>query len=230
MGDLNADGLLDLAVACNDFGATLTVLEGLGSGQFGNRQDFVLGSNASSVAIGDVTRDGRVDVLLAAYSSSQVQVLPRLAGGGFGAPFALSIPYPLGVAVGDIARDGAPDVIATGGGALSVFVSTPGGGFTTRVVHAGGSGPLTLAAFGLLATPNPAHGPCTIRYMLPRAARVRLRLLDVAGRELDRLDEGERPVGERIVRWDPRGLPAGIGFLELRVDAARAVRRVVLLL
>jgi hypothetical protein len=81
VGDLDGDAYPDLAVACNDFAATLTILHGAGGGVFGGREDILLGSNASGVAIADVTRDGLPDVLLAAYYSNQVFVLPRSPGG-----------------------------------------------------------------------------------------------------------------------------------------------------
>ena len=323
VGDLDGDTYPDLAVACNDFVATLTILHGQGGGVFGGRTDFLLGSNASGVAIADVTRDGLPDVLLAAYNSNQVFVLPRSPGGGFASEQAFSVPYPAGVAAADIAGDAAPDVVASGPSGISVFASTAGGGFGPRVDHVGGAGPIELAdldgdgrldvatangwpsnsvsvwfgqsggglgpstAYGagdrpfdvasgdvnddglpdlvtsnletgtlslllntggvawlpwlsapppavptslrLASRPNPARGPGMLEYALPRAARVRLRLLDVAGRELLHVDEGEQPAGVHARRWNTSGLPAGVCFLELLAGSERTTRRVVIL-
>jgi hypothetical protein len=65
--------------------------------------------------------------------------------------------------------------------------------------------------------------------VLPAAARVRLRLLDVAGRELAQLERGEFPAGAHHIEWSAHGHPAGIGFLELQVDGERVVKRIVVL-
>jgi hypothetical protein len=58
---------------------------------------------------------------------------------------------------------------------------------------------------------------------------VRLRLLDVAGREEARLENRALPAGEHRLDWSPRAHPAGIAFLELQVDDQRVVRRIVVL-
>src|SRR5213075_2381608 len=140
--DLTGDGLPDLAVSCNDFVATLTVLRGLGGGAWGDRQDWLLRSNASGVAIGDVTRDGKPDVVLASYYSSTVHVLPGNADGTYGAAVALAVPHPV-----DVAGDASPDLIASGEAGVSVFASVPGGGFAARVDAPGGTGPIVAADF-----------------------------------------------------------------------------------
>ena len=73
-----------------------------------------------------------------------------------------------------------------------------------------------------------------IQFRLPRASKVRLRLYDVAGREIRRLVDGLADAGVHSVVWDGRdstGRPAGAGiyFFELRVNEQRLVRRAVLL-
>jgi hypothetical protein len=149
VGDWNGDGYPDLAVACNDAPNTLTLLDGHPGRTFIHRQDFALGSNATSVAIADVTRDGRADVLLTAYYTGQVIVLQQLATGEFGAPVSLNLPGAVSVGAGDLTGDGFPDVVASGSFGLSLFPSTPLGGFADRQDHAGGSGPLLLADLDL---------------------------------------------------------------------------------
>jgi hypothetical protein len=324
VGDLTGDGLPELAVACGDAPpVTLSVLHNLGNAQWGNRQDFTLGSNPTGVAMGDVTRDGKPDVVLCADYTNSVHVLPGNANGTYGSPFSLEAVDPIDVAIADVAGDAAADLIVSCSGGLAVFASEPGGGFAPRTDHPGGFGWMTAAdldadgrddvavanswpsnsvsvwfglaagglgpvqafggggrplavtsadfdgdgtvdlacsnsdantislllntggapwlpwlgvpptspgrGFALRMSPNPAHGPATIRYRLPRAAHMRLRLLDVAGRQLAELERGERPAGEHRLAWSARGLPAGIGFLELTVAGEREVRRVVLL-
>src|SRR5207249_3506641 len=56
IADLNADGRLDLAVACNDvfYFHGVSVLLGNGDGTFGAKTDFVTGGGPLSVAIADL--------------------------------------------------------------------------------------------------------------------------------------------------------------------------------
>ena len=94
--------------------------------------------------------------------------------------------------------------------------------------------PLSEALSLAQSSPNPSRGQAVIRFALPRASRVMLRLYDVAGREVRRLVEGPQAAGAHSVVWDGRGnsgsaLGAGIYFYELRVDGQRLVRKAVLL-
>ena len=63
VGDLNGDGMPDLAVA-NDWSSDVLVLRGTGDGTFQAAVDVPLpaGSNPSSVAVGDFNGDGKPDL------------------------------------------------------------------------------------------------------------------------------------------------------------------------
>lgn len=52
IGDLDGDGVPDLAVANANFGATVSILLGTGAGTFGGATNFAVGTYAWSVAIG----------------------------------------------------------------------------------------------------------------------------------------------------------------------------------
>jgi hypothetical protein len=56
-------------------------------------------------------------------------------------------------------------------------------------------------AFALDVHPNPSIGPARIEYALPREARVKLRVFDVAGREVARLVDGLEPAGRHVATW-----------------------------
>src|SRR5262245_23933809 len=58
VGDFNADGKLDLAVA-KGFSANVSVLLGNGNGTFQAAVNYAAGVFASSVAVGDVNLDGK---------------------------------------------------------------------------------------------------------------------------------------------------------------------------
>ena len=75
VGDLNGDGVPDLAVANRDSG-NVTVFLGLGDGTFQLGVDFfVLGSGPSAVVLGDFNGDGRLDIATANSTSNNVSVL-----------------------------------------------------------------------------------------------------------------------------------------------------------
>jgi hypothetical protein len=76
--------------------------------------------------------------------------------------------------------------------------------------------------------PNPAEGATRIRYGIPGAAVVRLRILDVWGREVRKLVDGLQPAGTHWVEWDGAGLPPATYFIQLRSGASRITRKVML--
>ena len=114
---------------------------------------------------------------------------------------------------------------ATGGYTLSV-TSTP-------AVDAGPPG-ASRTTLGVIA-PNPMRGRGSIGYTLARPARVRIEVVDVAGRRVARLDGGTQPAGPGALTWDGRAddgirLDTGVYFARLIVDeAAIGAARMVLL-
>ncbi|MFN8178843.1 MAG: FG-GAP-like repeat-containing protein [bacterium] len=91
------------------------------------------------------------------------------------------------------------------------------------------------AAFALAAAaPNPFSRSTAIRFELPRAASVSLRIYDVAGRLVRVLEAGrERQAGRYQAEWDGRTTLArraapGVYFCEMKAGDSRGVSRVVL--
>jgi len=73
--------------------------------------------------------------------------------------------------------------------------------------------------------PNPCRGSATIRYELPVAGRVELKILDPAGRVVKRLSQGDRPAGFHVLNFRP-DVRAGIYFVRVTAryaDRARSV-------
>ena len=148
VGDVNGDGRPDIVTA-NVTAASMGVLLGQGSGGFGAVSTYATGpaSRPTSVALGDVNGDGRLDivtVLLNVSAPDNVGVLLGLAGGGF-APVNLTPigtdTSPLGVALGDVNGDGRLDIVTANFGKDNVGVllgST--GGFAAAVLYATGAG------------------------------------------------------------------------------------------
>lgn len=83
----------------------------------------------------------------------------------------------------------------------------------------------------LAVAPNPARGPCTLRFSLAAAAPGSLVVYDAAGRLVRTLAAGPFARGATSVRWDGRDdagrpLPRGVYFARLRAGALDEVRRV----
>ena len=100
------------------------------------------------------------------------------------------------------------------GGYTLTMTSTPAVGV--------GPGDAPRTALGAIS-PNPLRGHGTIGYSLAKAARVRIEVIDVAGRRVASLDGGDQPAGPGALSWDGRGergarLDAGVYFARLFVD------------
>lgn len=83
-------------------------------------------------------------------------------------------------------------------------------------------GPATRTLELRAVAPNPARGDSHVRFALGTGARVRAEVLDVAGRVIATLADGERVAGEHTLTWDGRssgGLRAAPGLYVVRLAA-----------
>lgn len=92
--------------------------------------------------------------------------------------------------------------------------------------------PEPAVAFALAPpSPNPALQFSRIHFDLAAPTAVRLSVLDVSGREVALLAQGDRPAGRHEVTWDGRTTdgraPAGIYFVALNAAGQRAVQRLI---
>lgn len=72
------------------------------------------------------------------------------------------------------------------------------------------------------AMPTPSYGRASIRFRLPQAREVRVRVVDAAGHAVRELLAGSLPAGEHEVSWDghdARGTAASPGLYFVLVDA-----------
>lgn len=77
-------------------------------------------------------------------------------------------------------------------------------------------------------TPNPTPGDAALRFALPRASTVSLRIFDASGRVVRELANGTLPAGDHISHWDSRAsdgskAASGVYFVEL-VAEGRTLR------
>jgi hypothetical protein len=68
----------------------------------------------------------------------------------------------------------------------------------------------------LSASPNPFNSTLAIRFELPDASEVDLRIYDITGREVWKLASGNSHLASNEVIWDAEGLPSGIYFARLQ--------------
>ena len=149
IGDFNADGAQDLAVA-NYGGNSVSILLGDGLGGFARAPNIAVGSFPVSVAIGDFNGDGAQDLAVASFYSDSVSILLGDSLGGFArAPDIAVGSGPGSVAVGDFNGDGAQDLAVANafGDSVSICLGDGIGGFARTSDLAVGSGP-NLVAIG----------------------------------------------------------------------------------
>jgi hypothetical protein len=103
----------------------------------------------------------------------------------------------------------------------------------TGTAIAGVGDPSLPHAFVLFApSPNPSRNSAHVAFTLPRADHAQLRVLDLGGRVVRTLAEGDFTAGLHESTWDGRDIagavaPAGIYFASLEVDGHREARRLV---
>lgn len=138
IADLDGDGKGDLVFS----GFGISVHRSLGSGTFAPAETVVAGGSFDEMAIGDMTGDGRLDLVTTDWVlPGFVLVHPQQADGHFGAPVRTSAggsPGPL--VLGDFSGDGRLDVAVAHSGAdygykaqLRILTQTPDG----KLVSAG---------------------------------------------------------------------------------------------
>jgi hypothetical protein len=88
-----------------------------------------------------------------------------------------------------------------------------------------------LAFRVLPASPNPFRSSTALRFTLPRAGEVGIRIFDTAGRLVRQLDRAF-PAGLNVVSWDGRDdaghpAPSGVLFYDVRAGGMRQTQKVV---
>jgi tetratricopeptide (TPR) repeat protein len=132
--DVNADGILDLAVAdsgapisSNTTGNSVSIFLGNGDGTFilpgSTRLDFPAGTNPTSLVIADFNSDGIPDIVTTATGDNSFALLLGTGGGLFSAPIEVPVgDAPDSVATADFNGDGLPDLAVTNNGSNTVSI------------------------------------------------------------------------------------------------------------
>jgi hypothetical protein len=139
IGDLNADGRPDLAVA-NLLSDNVSVLLGTASGNgFAPATPVAAGDGPRTVAIADLNGNGRLDIVVSNENSGNVSIALGNGSGGFAAAAGSPLSTGAGrsVTVGDLNGDGRPDLAVPVAGfeLVTLLTGNGSGGFTSAVDH-----------------------------------------------------------------------------------------------
>ena len=118
-GDLNGDGIPDLAVAIGgaptEFLGNVSVLLGLGNGRFQPRVDYATGANSSlTIALGDIDGDGDLDIAASQHFQTTLSLLLNQGDGTFAPKVDQAVPAAVtGIALADLDGKNGPDLLTT---------------------------------------------------------------------------------------------------------------------
>ena len=156
VADVNGDGHPDILVSYNggngySNNGGVDVFLGNGDGTFQGAQSFAAGINAHSLSVGDLTGNGKLDLVVANWDDgpanpNSLSVLMGNGNGTFQSPQTIPLPFgPNYTAVADVNGDGKPDIIVTGSGEVGVLLNNGNGSFQTPVTY-----PVGVAQGGLV--------------------------------------------------------------------------------
>lgn len=129
--DLNGDRRTDLVVMnAATTSNIISVMLDDGSGQLTSAVSYTVGQGPVNVDVGDLSGDGKVDIVVANMSSDSISVLKGRGDGSFEVAVDYAVcDSPGGVAIADLNRDGYPDVAvnSNSGGVISVLLNSSNG-------------------------------------------------------------------------------------------------------
>jgi hypothetical protein len=161
IGDLNGDGLNDLAVTNTDSGQ-VSVLMNAGAAHFPSRVSYTVGPRPRSVMITDFNGDGLNDLAVLRVQTDVISVFLNQGGGVFGStasyptapvpqttelqgePYAFGGPY---LSAGDLDGDGDIDLAAPAVTGVAILRNNGNGTFAQYVTYLAG-GETWSSAFG----------------------------------------------------------------------------------
>lgn len=144
IADVSGDGVLDVVSANAGSGSTaVTVLFGNGNGSLRPAVSYSDTPAAFSIAVGDVSGDGVLDIVTTHHANDSVSIRRGNLGGTFGTAVSYSVgDEPSAVAMGDLNGDGRLDLVVANNlsNNLSVLQGNGDGTFLSAVNYAAGAG------------------------------------------------------------------------------------------
>jgi len=88
---------------------------------------------------------------------------------------------------------------------------------------------LRAAGSKLHVYPNPSLGISHVTYHISHITYVLLEVIDIHGQKIITLVNQKQSVGDYVVRFDGKGLPAGIYFVRLKIRQEVETKKLVLI-
>jgi photosystem II stability/assembly factor-like uncharacterized protein len=77
--------------------------------------------------------------------------------------------------------------------------------------------------------PNPFNPNTTIKYSIPNASKVTIKIFDVLGKEIETLVDEEKPIGTYELKWNATKLSSGVYFYQLKAGDFIQTKKMILL-
>jgi FG-GAP-like repeat/FG-GAP repeat len=148
--DFNGDGVPDFVVGQSSTspGLGLVVFLANSGGSLAKGVAYAQNDALSYVAVGDLNRDGKADIVASNWATGAVEVLLGNGDGTFQSPMSISLPgIPNGLVVADLNGDGWPDVALAGKDPVVYILLNDGKGALTLA----GTYPISGAGYELVA-------------------------------------------------------------------------------
>ena len=115
-------------------------------------------------------------------------------------------------------------VLTQSGVAYYTLIDT---GTTVAMEENTGTGPSDFCLYP--ATPNPFNATTTLRYEVPAAAWISLKVFNLQGQEIEVLENGFRPAGMHSLTWESGTTASGIYFIRLDSETVTRTEKCLLL-
>ena len=149
VGDFNADGKRDMAVA-NSGSNNVSILLGNGSGGFAAAVNYAAGAQPSGLAKADFNGDGKIDLAVTNAGASSVSILLGNGNGTFGTPTDYGTGTgPAVVVMADFDGDGKADLAVANRGSDNISILLGNGNGTFSAAQNYGSGGLGAQSIAL---------------------------------------------------------------------------------
>jgi hypothetical protein len=183
IADLNKDGYLDIVTA-NYESNSVSILLGCSGVAFSQSKNspYSVGTNPYSVVIGDLNKDGYLDIVTANYGAHSISALLGNSVGTFSqapnSPYSVGV-QPHSIAIPDLNKDGYLDIVVvnSGSNSISVLLGNSAGTFSQapNSPYTTGENPVSVAIADLNKDNNldiviANHGAHSVSVLLGNSA------------------------------------------------------------